>query len=628
MRNIGLLIAASGLFCIGHLVRNIRWRLVLGAEARFTTLLTSLSFSYALNTVLPFRIGEIFRVIIPFRKDKIDLPRLILSLVYEKLTDLLFVNTFLLAAYLQTQRKADIQFDSTYKSLTLILCIVILAALFSRSFFQIIFSITKLMNPRTNIIFLLIRTCLMLTQNYRVKIKAIFTLTILMWVFYISAIGLIAETASKNFFQILNGFWGSITQSTYLSLSNSTNEREALTIVLLIAFPLLIFSIISQFSTTRIYKSLKTSERKFSLLHQTPAIYLSQKTFETYLTDLFNGKQNQLQSIIPFLDSKDTIIEDISGGSGAATFKGIRNNKSFALKVANNEEDAQRLIMQHAALENLAKIGIPTPKITKVFGNQQEVFGYATEYLETSQTLSDALINGDKKALICLENLLIKLSETIHSKHKDVGRSNLSMIYSNKIDEIFFKIEPQLHSLSFDGDILVNGKLTKLVTKDRFTAALNEFPTIQNECMAVHGDLTFENIVYSPINRDYFLMDPNPNQPLIHPTVDFGKILQSLELAYETIDSKSVTFSWASKEIQYDITKPLLYREAEKILLNHIEQMKDFGSPQEIFALSNAQLILHILRLLPYKIKNEPTTFPYYVSELSLKINDLLADAE
>jgi thiamine kinase-like enzyme len=628
MRNIVLLIAASGLFCIGHLLRNIRWRLVLGAEARFTTLLTSLSFSYALNTVLPFRIGEVFRVIIPFRKNRIDLPRLILSLIYEKFTDLFFVNSFLLVAYFQTQRKMDIQFDSNFKLLTLILCSVTLTAFFSRSFFQIIFNITKFLNPRTNIIFLLIRTCLMLTENYRVKIKAILMLTMMMWVFYLSAIGIIAQTAGKNFFQTLNGFWGSITQSTYLSLTNSTNERQALTIVLLIAFPLLVFSIVSQFSTSRIYKSLKNLERKFSLTHQTPVIYLSKKTFENYLNDLFMGKQNQLQSIIPFLDSKDRIIEDISGGSGAATFKGIRSNKSFALKVANNQEDAQRLIIQHAALEKLAKIGIPTPRIIKVFGNQQQVFGYATEYLETSQTLSDALINGNKKALVSLDDLLKRLSETIHSKHKDVRRTDLSVIYSDKIDEIFSRIEPQLRSLSLNEDILVNGKLTKLVTKERFTSALNTFPAIQNECVAIHGDLTFENIVFTPINCNYFLMDPNPSQPLVHPSVDFGKILQSIELAYETVDSKSVAFSWASREIQYSITKPVLYREAEKVLLNHVENLKDFGSSQEIFALSNAQLILHILRLLPYKIKNEPTTFPYYVSELSLKINKLLADAE
>jgi hypothetical protein len=116
-------------------------------------------------------------------------------------------------------------------------------------------------------------------------------------------------------------------------------------------------------------------------------------------------------------------------------------------------------------------------------------------------------------------------------------------------------------------------------------------------------------------------MDPNPEQPLVHPTVDFGKLLQSLELAYENVDSNSISYSWKTKEINYNIIKPALYQKAEKELELHFEQ---FRNPSEILALSKAQLLLHILRLLPYKLKNEPNSFPYYVTELSIRVDSLL----
>lgn len=621
MINFSLLLVATGLFCSGHVVRNIRWRIVLGVETSFTSLLASLNFSYALNTVVPFRLGELFRIIIPHKKNNIELPRLFMSLLYEKIVDFFCVNILLILIYFFSYSDETLTLNTHSTILKLLLSIIFISLIFSRNFLKNVFIVAKNFKNQTTLYLILINACVTLQAKYSIKMKQIILLTMLMWAFYIGALMTIAHSMNVSLFRMAAVFWGQISQSTYTNLRELLSTKEALLVTLVIALPLIVFSITPQFSKLKLYRTLRNVEQKLTTSNQIPSIYLSKQSYEIFLKDLFEGRKNQLQSIIPFLDSKDSVIENISGGSGVATFKIKRQNKMYALKVANNEVDSQRLMKQYSALGQLEALGLPTVKIYKDFGNKQNVFGYSTEFIDSSQTLAEALISGNENAILYLNRLLLNFKDTIHLETRSNSHRKLSDIYSKKIAQVFSQIDQEISNMTVGGKIHANGAVINAVTFERFCKALEKFPVIRNECLAVHGDLTFENIIYVERKRSIVLMDPNPEQPLVHPTVDFGKILQSIELSYEKIDSNSTSYSWKTKEVNYNITKPTLYHKAEKELELHFEQ---FRNPSETLALSKAQLLLHILRLLPYKLKNEPTSFPYYVTELSIRINSVL----
>jgi len=621
MINFSLLLVATGLFCSGHVLRNIRWRIVLGVETSFTLLLASLNFSYALNTVLPFRLGEIFRVIIPHRKNNIELPRLIISLFYEKTIDYFCVSMLLILIYFLSNSEEILTLNISVALSKIIFSIILILLVFSRRFLKNVFKVAKVFNNQTTLLLILINTCLMIQGKYSIKVKQITLLTILMWTFYVGALTTIAYSMNVSLFRMATVFWGQISQSTYTNLRELLSIKDALFVTSVIALPLIVFSITPQLSKLKLYRSLRYAEHNLTTSNQSPSIYLSKQSYEKFLNDLFDGRKNQLQSIIPFLDSKDSVIENISGGSGAATFKIKRENKTYALKVANNEFDTYRLMKQYSALEQLSALSLPTVNIKKSFGNKQTVFGYSTEFIESSQTLAEALISGNENAISDLNQLLLHFKETVHLEIKSNEDKKLSDIYSKKIVHVFSQIDQEISSMTVNGKIHANGAIIDVVTCERFYKALEKFPVIRDECLGVHGDLTLENIIYEEHGRNLILMDPNPEQPLVHPTVDFGKLLQSLELAYENVDSNSISYSWKTKEINYNIIKPALYQKAEKELELHFEQ---FRNPSEILALSKARLLLHILRLLPYKLKNEPNSFPYYVTELSIRVDSLL----
>jgi hypothetical protein len=590
----------------------------LGVETSFTSLLASLNFSYALNTVVPFRLGEIFRVIIPHKKNNIELPRLFMSLLYEKIVDYFCVSILLILIYFFSYSDETLTLSTYSTVLKLLFSIISISLLFSKKFLKKVFVVAKIFKNKTTLYLILINTCVTLQAKYTIKMKQIIFLTILMWTFYVGALTTIAHSLNVSLFRIATVFWSQISQSTYTNLRELLSIKEALFVTLIIALPLIVFSITPQLSKLKLYRTLRHVEQKLTTSNQSPSIYLSKQSYEKFLNDLFEGRENQLQSIIPFLDSKDSVIENISGGSGAATFKVKRQDKMYALKVSNNEFDTQRLMKQYSALGQLAALGLPTVNIKRGFGNKQTVFGYSTEFIESSQTLAEALISGNENAILDLNRLLLHLKDTVHLETRSNGYGKLSDIYSKKIAQVFSQIDQEIFNLTVNGKIHANGAVIDAVTYERFCKALEKFPVIRNECLAVHGDLTLENIIYVERDRSLVLMDPNPEQPLVHPTVDFGKILQSIELSYEKVDSNSTSYSWKTKEINYNITKPALYQKAEKELELHFEQ---FRNPSETHALSKAQLLLHILRLLPYKLKNEPTSFPYYVTELSLRID-------
>jgi hypothetical protein len=71
-----------------------------------------------------------------------------------------------------------------------------------------------------------------------------------------------------------------------------------------------------------------------------------------------------------------------------------------------------------------------------------------------------------------------------------------------------------------------------LLDRDRLLARLHTTDTA-----AIHGDLTFENIIICPYRAPgWYLIDPNPENLFNSPLIDWAKLMQSLHLGYETLN--------------------------------------------------------------------------------------------
>jgi hypothetical protein len=454
-----------------------------------------------------------------------------------------------------------------------------------------------------------------------------FSLTLMMWSTYFLAILESSKALNVNYYSLMKKMWGDYSQSTFFALHQLLDLTKDLEFCSLLIAPLILLSVVMAVTPENFRQKLRKSEIGVSGIRQTPSIFINKLAFEEYLHGIFTKQANLLGSLISMLGPRDSIIEDISGGSGAATFL-VQNGAGdkIAMKIADGAEATERLLRQYMSLRELSSYGIKTVTPINLHQRKPKTLAYSTSFVDGGIKLSTALLEGEVEALAQLRHLLEQMSLGAHSKAPKRSLSlYLHEIYFNKIHQVYTLIQNNVNQLSDDGLVEVNNREIPIVTPDRMIAALQKFPQITFECKYVHGDLTLENMIYVKKTKSLVVLDPNPNQLIKHPSVDFGKILQSTSLNYENVSKEMAGYTWKRGTINYVLEKPALYEEAQILLKDHIMSSNESGG-DEIYSQSYAQFLMHTLRLLPYKLETNPDLFPYFLAELSLKVCDILGD--
>jgi hypothetical protein len=150
---------------------------------------------------------------------------------------------------------------------------------------------------------------------------------------------------------------------------------------------------------------------------------------------------------------------------------------------------------------------------------------------------------------------------------------------------------------------------------------LTQFGIVGNGCQDVHGDLTFQNILLDSDKKSVLLIDSNPNQAIQHPSIDLGKILQSLRLRYELFDSQKPQIRLIKGEINYKLPQSDVYYELESRTDEWLYSKYLIENFPNIKLLAHAQFGMHLLRLLPYKLRYRPEEFLIFYAELIKHIN-------
>jgi len=83
---------------LGLLTRGIRWRGLMGAKLPFWRTFHIMNVAYLVNGVLPFRLGEVVRMVLISRlpEDEVSMPQAFSSIVIERILDLLAISVLVL----------------------------------------------------------------------------------------------------------------------------------------------------------------------------------------------------------------------------------------------------------------------------------------------------------------------------------------------------------------------------------------------------------------------------------------------------------------------------------------------------------------------------------------------------
>lgn len=258
--------------------------------------------------------------------------------------------------------------------------------------------------------------------------------------------------------------------------------------------------------------------------------------------------------------------------------------------------------------------------------HEKQYCSYYMEFHPDHISLDDYLRTLDpSEARNTLNNIIDYVEFDIHGKTSSVKSRDLFLFYlktklHDKIQECT-RLSPVFQKLLAHNEVIVNG-----VAYQNFTTCYLRLINSQKALKFnfsfkqsnIHGDLTFENILINPVNQEFVIIDPNLDNAISTPLIDFAKLNQSGISRYENM-KRLQNVNQRNNEIWFDQTS------VESDFVGHIltDILKPRMSEVEYHNLSLYEAI-HFSRLLPYKLDLSPQSFPLFYARMIVLLNQYL----
>ena len=613
------------LMVLGHIFKAKRWALFISVYEKSNTLnlLNALSIGHILNSVLPIRIGDVFRIFYAGKKLKNGKSFSFATVVADLYVELLTVGFIFIILSCNYKEKTDLEFVKNiyiFSCLATIL-ITIFACIFRKAIKLFIAKIASVFNSKIefNILFasylaLASIKDIVLKIN---KYKFIFY-TIIMWIgyltsYYVFSLALKNVTPNYNFADIFVSFF------TGINLYSINNEFFLLWSGYLI-LPLLITFLCS----------ILVKERQDDVENYKSTLPQLNESDKLAFLKTYYAEENR-DALRTYLEINNdvTILEDKSAGSNASTLLVMANNgEMFFRKYAFND-DSIKLIEQIDWIKS--HFGrIPLPNILNVKKKKNFVsydmpastnFLSYFEFIHTmpfsySSKVLDKVLN-DIRNNIHNENLRKADSETVKKYIQSKVTKNLKIILN---DDKYIKDLEEYNEIIVNGVNLKNLKYYEKVFNEN---NLQEI-FINDSYSDIHGDLTIENIIcasnfdFKRSSIDYYFIDPNSGNIHESPFLDYAKLLQSLHGKYEFLMMvKDVKIQ--KNVVNFMLTKSEMYAKLYEKFENFLFESFSYNEVRSIYY----HELVHFLRLMPYKIrKNERLAVVFYTGLLKV-LNDI-----
>ena len=613
------------LMVLGHIFKAKRWALFISVYEKSNTLnlLNALSIGHILNSVLPIRIGDVFRIFYAGKKLKNGKSFSFATVVADLYVELLTVGFIFIILSCNYKEKTDLEFVKNiyiFSCLATIL-ITIFACIFRKAIKLFIAKIASVFNAKIefNILFasylaLASIKDIVLKIN---KYKFIFY-TIIMWIgyltsYYVFSLALKNVTPNYNFADIFVSFF------TGINLYSINNEFFLLWSGYLI-LPLLITFLCS----------ILVKERQDDVENYKSTLPQLNESDKLAFLKTYYAEENR-DALRTYLEINNdvTILEDKSAGSNASTLLVMANNGEIFFRKYAFNDDSIKLIEQIDWIKS--HFGrIPLPNILNVKKKKNFVsydmpastnFLSYFEFIHTmpfsySSKVLDKVLN-DIRNNIHNENLRKADSETVKKYIQSKVTKNLKIILN---DDKYIKDLEEYNEIIVNGVNLKNLKYYEKVFNEN---NLQEI-FINDSYSDIHGDLTIENIIcasnfdFKRSSIDYYFIDPNSGNIHESPFLDYAKLLQSLHGKYEFLMMvKDVKIQ--KNVVNFMLTKSEMYAKLYEKFENFLFESFSYNEVRSIYY----HELVHFLRLMPYKIrKNEKLAVVFYTGLLKV-LNDI-----
>ena len=320
-------------------------------------------------------------------------------------------------------------------------------------------------------------------------------------------------------------------------------------------------------------------------------------------------------------DEDIKVLNVLKGNSFSKTIV-VQGEKGFFVRkyILKKEETQRHYHKLKRQYYDLQRMNSYSKNICPNVMNEVEedyIYWYDLDYLENYRQLT----LKDENPLF---NLLDRLNRDIYSTKKVNSNNNwINDYFENKIKIATYQsLDPLLHTLFNLDTIIINDKEYIGYHKIFERIDLNKYNPMY--LSVIHGDLTFENIMYNENLNDIKLIDLDGSDFLDAIELDLGKLLQSYLSRYE---------SWIQDPDNLihdlDLDNHIINtRELHGSVNNEFYQLwSSILNESDIDTIKNKGIFFmcsHLLRALPYLFQKDIRLCIYCVKEIILWLNSII----
>ena len=634
------LVLSLFLVLVGHAFRLLRWEQFIRIYERPLRgqMLRGMAGGYALNFVLPFHLGDVFRAVFTGRRMKSGIGFALATVIMDRFLDVWFVALGFGAFWALGQGGAAVLGAAQYYlvfSLVLALGLVLVVAL--RDLLKKgCLAFCGLFNDTLKLDGMMFFWSLINTFKDlgRIKIGRLVVNTVLMWAAYLGSYTALAAAltaagqpmALVDVFDLLFGR-NAADLSALLPGGAMGAAAPAARILLLcwFALPLLAMWLVTLLpekvrgAVNQATQAAPAGESYLNLLPQADpqdrAAFLSQ----------YFGLQNK-EWVKGFLKMNQgiTILQDYSAGSNATTMLCMDAEKTFYRKYAfgaDGDKLAEQLAWLRAQQDRLPLCDILQSS------TEDGCCWYDMVYDPQAVGLFRYLhSNPVEKSTAILREVLDTLEEKLYRPTaRPADMEKIEQYIDKKVDANLQKLRDarSLRELMAADTIWVNGveyknlhQLAWLFDRERLKTLFATDPV-----GTIHGDLTIENIIcrLNPgANGGWYLIDPNTGNLHESPFLDYGKLLQSLHGSYEFM-MKTPRVTVQGSRIDFALTRSAAYDALYRALMADLQSRYPAAQVESILM----HEVIHWLRLMPYKLAKDRKRAPMFYAGLVMVANDV-----
>lgn len=623
------------LLLVGHAFRLLRWEQFVRIYERPQrgTMLRGMAGGYAINTILPLHLGDVFRAVFVGRRMKSGVGFALATVIMDRFLDVWFVALGFGAFVLLGQGGESARAAARYYLLFAVLLAValVVVVVLRDGIKRICLAVCGVFNDTLKLDGMVF--CWSMINTFkdlrRINLVRLGLNTVLMWVAYLGSYTALAASMTAagqpmGLVDVFDALFGQSAGDLRVVLPGGVLDgAPAAACAGMISWYLV--PLVLMWLSTRLPEKVRGAVNQATAAAPAGESYLNllpqadPQDRAVFLSQYF-GLQNKTW-VDRFLQMNQdiTILQDFSAGSNATTMLCMDKTRTFYRKYAFGA-DGQKLAEQLHWLR-AQQDRLPLCEILRA-GEDADCCWYDMTYDPQAVGMFRYLhSNPVEKSAAVLHQVLDTLEEKLYRPTAvPPDPEKIRQYIAKKVDGNLQKLREArtLHDLMEYPTVWINGKEYKNLNQLDWLFAHDRLQELfaADPVGTIHGDLTIENIICRTDDKGWYLIDPNTGNLHESPFLDYGKLLQSLHGGYEfMMMTPRVTVQ--GSHIDFALTRSAAYDAL------FADLMADLGRryPDQLDSILMHEVI-HWLRLMPYKLSKDRKRAAMFYAGMVMVAND------